>query len=382
MRIALLSPLPPEQTGIADYAWQLCTALRAAGLTVLTPFQEEGPFDWSSVDLVHAELGGGRFREFNMLVELSERYPNLPLTATVHDPERLIWRREHLPRPLRFVEKMPALCQQAATLVADPVTLAEERRLARKLSRLVTLTQTGAECLGHRMKLEAEKCTVIPHGNLVIPPHPLPPLPLKLLYFGFIYRGKGIEDLLDGLAEAVQRQPDMRDQITLTLAGGTAPEVTFGGGQNYLETLVDRIDSLGLKEVIEWQLDLPAEEIPHIIQSHHVMVLPYRESRKLAWLGQMRGTSGALSWANACGRGVITSNARAFVEEISSGNGDWFQQGDVTSLADALNRLFADPSCVQGWAEKAARQGEARQWQHTATAFKQLFTQVCRGTSP
>lgn len=303
MRIALLAPLPPEQTGIADYAWQLCKALRAAGLTVLTPFQDGAEFDWTRVDLVHAELGGGRFREFNTLVELSKRYPQLPLTATVHDPERLIWRPEHLPGPLRLVERLPALCQQAATLMADPLTLREERRLAQKLSGLITLTRTGAHHLARRMRLEPGKCVVIPHGNQVVPPHPLPPRPLKLLYFGFIYRGKGIEDLLDGLAEALRRRPERQGQVTLTLAGGTAPDVTFGGGKNYLETLIDRINALGLTDVVAWQLDVPAAEIPHLIQAHHLMVLPYRESRKLAWLGQMRGTSGALSWANACGPG-------------------------------------------------------------------------------
>lgn len=37
MRIVLLAPLPPEQTGIADYAAHFCTALRGLGIEVLTP---------------------------------------------------------------------------------------------------------------------------------------------------------------------------------------------------------------------------------------------------------------------------------------------------------------------------------------------------------
>lgn len=39
MRIALLAPLPPEQTGIADYAAHLRSALRERGLEVLTPLE-------------------------------------------------------------------------------------------------------------------------------------------------------------------------------------------------------------------------------------------------------------------------------------------------------------------------------------------------------
>ncbi|TLG89396.1 glycosyl transferase family 1, partial [Pseudomonas edaphica] len=103
MRIALLAPLPPEQTGIADYAAHLRNALIELGLEVVTPLagcqdlaeqlRRLQAFDWHGVDLVHAELGGGRFGEFQALDYLRRAQPQLPLTATVHDPERLIWRR-------------------------------------------------------------------------------------------------------------------------------------------------------------------------------------------------------------------------------------------------------------------------------------------------
>lgn len=78
MRIALLAPLPPEQTGIADYAEQLRVSLEAVGVEVVTPLAGCGndplcalervrTFDWSGVALVHAELGGGRLAEFHAL---------------------------------------------------------------------------------------------------------------------------------------------------------------------------------------------------------------------------------------------------------------------------------------------------------------------------
>lgn len=108
MRIALLAPLPPEQNGIADYAGHLRHALEGTGLQISTPLQGVGndpraaeqrvaETDWSGIDLVHAELGGGRLAEFQALRALRRRFPRLPLTATVHDPERLVWRREKLP---------------------------------------------------------------------------------------------------------------------------------------------------------------------------------------------------------------------------------------------------------------------------------------------
>jgi glycosyltransferase involved in cell wall biosynthesis len=107
------------------------------------------------------------------------------------------------------------------------------------------------------------------------------------------------------------------------------------------------------------------------------MVLPYRESKKLGLLGEMRGTSGALSWANACGRGVITSNARAFAEEVAGGNGATYPQGDTDALADAIERLALEPQLATRWAERAGQIGAARSWPATAERFHTLFSDAC-----
>ncbi|WP_426134665.1 glycosyltransferase [Pseudomonas sp. PWP3-1b2] len=391
MHIALLAPLPPEKNGIADYANHFKSALEQVGVTVATPLtgvegtsvaikQALSGFDWHSVDLVHAELGGGRLGEFLALRELRKAYPNLPLTATVHDPERIVWRREHLPFPLNLLERLPSPLPQAAVVLADPLTLSEERHLANRLTRLITLTRLGADCLTQRMDLPAGKVAVINHANLAIAPAPLPPLDtLRLLYFGFIYRGKGIEDLLQALAAVFKNAPELRDRVRLTLAGGTAAEMAFGAGGNYLEQLKSQIADLGLEGAIDWRLNLPADEISQTIQAHHVMVLPYRESKKLGLLGRQRGTSGALSWATACGRGAITSNARAFAEEVASGNGAIFPEGDVNALSEQLLRLARTPSLARDWAERAGEIGRERLWPLTAQKFKQLFEQAIAG---
>lgn len=393
MRIALLAPLPPEKNGIADYANHFKTALEQLGVTVATPLtgvegstvaikQAIARFDWQSVDLVHAELGGGRLGEFLALRELRKAHPALPLTATVHDPERMVWRREQLPFPLNLMERLPSPLPQAAVVLADPLTLREERHVAQGLTRLITLTRLGADCLTQRMRLPAGKVAVINHANLAIAPAPLPPLDtLQLLYFGFIYRGKGIEDLLQAMADVFKQAPELRDRVRLTLAGGTAAEMAFGAGGNYLEQLNSQIAELGLQGAIDWRLNLPASDIAQTIQAHHVMVLPYRESKKLGLLGRQRGTSGALSWAAACGRGAITSDARAFAEEVASGNGAIYPQGDVAALSEQLLRLARTPLLARDWAERAGEIGRERLWPLTAQQFKQLFERAIAGVS-
>jgi glycosyltransferase involved in cell wall biosynthesis len=389
MHIALLAPMPPEQNGIADYAGHLKNALEHLGVQVSTPLagigndpgqavQRVADTDWQGIDLVHAEIGGGRLAEFQALRALRKRFAHLPLTATVHDPERLVWRRASLPWPLSMARALPSPLPEIATVLADPLCLHEERHLARRMTRLVTLTEAGGTALRKRMGLQEAQMVVIPHGNLPIPPAPLPPLqPLRLLYFGFIYRGKGIEDLLDALAALCTRQPALRSRLRLTLAGGSEPEMAFGGSGSYLDQLRLRIRQLGLTDLIDWHLDLPAEDIARVIQAHHVMLLPYRESSKLRLLGELRGTSGALSWAVACGRGVITSDARSFAEEVSHGNGMIYPQGDVPALTNALSELCVEPQRAQHWAEQAEIMARQRVWSQTAERFNQLFHQAC-----
>lgn len=154
-------------------------------MTVLTPLagvagtseaikHAVATFNWQTVDLVHAELGGGRLGEFLALRELRKAYSHLPLTATVHDPERIVWRRERLPFPLNLLERLPSPLPQAAVVLADPLTLREERQVAKGLTRLVTLTRLGADCLRLRMQLPPGKVAVINHANLAVPPAPCP----------------------------------------------------------------------------------------------------------------------------------------------------------------------------------------------------------------
>lgn len=393
MKLVLLSPLPPQRTGIADYAQHWRQAVASCGVQVQAPLGTEDHFsslaeardwvrrtDWRGIDVVHAELGGGRQREFLALSALAElkdgRRPRL--SATVHDPERLVWRPVHpLWHALDGVARMPGAMKKGLALLADPHTLRAERALAARLDGVVTLTSTGRTHLVRRMQLAPEKVRTIPHGILDLPSAPLPDLGvIRFLYFGFIYAGKGLEDLIEAMVLLRQRAPFLASQARqarLTIAGGTAPDIAFGGRRSYLEELRERVAAAGLQDQIDWQLDVEERDIPALIQRHHVMVLPYRESRKLSWLGQMRGTSGALAWATACGRGAITSNARAFAEEIGHGNGLAYPQGQVNPLADALAVAVRDPQRAVDWAQAAQRLAGQRHWASTGVAFRRYF---------
>jgi glycosyltransferase involved in cell wall biosynthesis len=386
MRLALLSPLPPEQTGIADHAAHCRLALNQAGVEVLTPLQGQRPLtslaaakawvaerDWRRIDVVHAELGVGRLSEFYTLAALAA-LPNRPaLSATVHAPDRLVWRpTQGLARWAQLQPWMPLAVTKVITRLSSPLTLLAERRLARQLEGLAVHTQLGGQRLVRRLRLRPDRISIIPHGVVSLPAKPLPPLePLRLMYFGFIHRGKGIEDLIDAVGRLRAKHPDLAGRVRLCIAGGSAPDVLQASGRDYLQALRDRIERRGLTTQVDWELDVDERDLPDLIQRHHLVVLPHREPRRM-W-GRACGSSGALAWALACGRGVIASSARAFPEEVSHGVGVTYPQGDVGALTQQLLQVASEPDVLRRWAEQAGALALTRAWATTGQRFAGHF---------
>lgn len=374
MRVVLLSSLPPEQTTIADFAQRWRQAANQAGVDVLTPLQNQRPLstlaeaerwvaerDWTKVDVVHAQLGRGRRSEFLALCALARLKSRPALSATVHDPDRLIWGPIH--RGWAAIERAPGFVKGLLTALSEPHSWWVERRLARRMEGLVAMTETGAKALSRRLGVPAAKVTVIPHGALRIAPVPLPAEgPIRLLHFGFVRSGKGIEVLIDALGRACAQDSAAASTLILTIAGGTSADPTYGQPGGYLDRLRARVAARGVSAQVEWELDVDGRDIPSLIQRHHVLLLPKGSSRPAVWLGRRRSSSGAMGWATACGRGVIAPAIRTFEEDVQGGLGEVYRAGDVEALSVSLRQLVADPQRMQTWAEAAATQATQKDW--------------------
>lgn len=378
MKLALFAPNIDENNGVSAYALAFESAMSKLGVEVVRPFLDsnfdpENAVDFLNkehVDIAHFEMGGGRAREF-LLAERLASAPNAPpISITVHDPERIVWRLNYFSS---ITASSPRL-QQFMALVSSRYTLWRERRLARKASALIALTDSGRLALTKRMGLDYSDVVTIPHGCWLTEFKPVEIKPMRLLSFGYLYRGKGLEDLLKAVASFIARRPEYRDEFRLTFAGGTNPELTIQGENSYISELKALASELKISELVDYQTDIPDDDIPLLIQSHSVVILPYQQSKKLQLLGSLKGASGALARALGCGRGVISSNARAFPEEIARGIGEIYEAGNTEALCDILIRLFEEPERAARWSELAKNLAEKRSWENTAQHFYRLYS--------
>ena len=383
MRIALFSPLPPEASGIADYADLFRNELERAGITVEAPIpggqwpakagdleRLARSLDLGGYDLIHFELGGGRIRPFLMLRILLYLHPDKIFTATVHDPERLAWRAWGMAK----FERLPRRVQQVLTVLTNPISLARERQVAGRLAAMVTLTRHGADALASRMCVDRRRVHTIPHGVMLVPQTELPSLKrVRFLFFGYIFPGKGIEGLLEALVLLRQRNEAVFSDVHLTIAGGSSPSMMLRGQTDYLGQLRQLVDELGLNESVGFETDLPEARLPELIQAHHAMILPYEDSRKLSLLGRYLGSSGAAAWAIASGRGLLVTDARCMPEEIEAGNGVFFLQRNPAALADLLEQIVGNRECIEDWAACAKQLAITRSWQNVCQQFVRVF---------
>ena len=214
--------------------------------------------------------------------------------------------------------------------VHDPVALNGERRawlqtwgfdLAIRLAdRVIVHTQSGRRTLIGR-GVPAAKIAVIPHGPLSLGV-PIPERCVReaetrwtFLLFGEIKAYKGA----DLLVEALGLLPEVaKRQARVILAG--RPQMD-------LVPLRDRIEALGLQDVVEIRARrLAEEEMAALFAETDCFVFPYRQI----------DASGVYFLVKSLGRWMIATRVGVFAEDLRETHGTLVPPEDATSLASAL----------------------------------------------
>ena len=384
MHLCVVSPFPPELTGVGQYGWSIVRGLAGRdGFQTITVLAQQSaepePADaalpagmvrirraWARDDYVSAmqlaqrvraerpdvawfNLGYtvfGASRAVNFLGLLAPFVANrlgIPTVVTLHQvfevtPPRSVGAKNGY---------LTTLGARAATQL-----LLRAGTLCVTLGRYKSALQThyGAGNVHH-----------IPHGAYVALeelPYPGDP-PEDILFFGSLAPFKGLSTLL----EAFERLRPQRPQATLTIAGSEHPR--FPG---YAESL--RRDMLARNgagpQGVRWLGARPESELRGLFAQTRVVALPYLATT---------GASSVLYRAVTYGRPVVASDLvdlRMATEEDGLSI-DYVPPADSGALAATLERLLADPARQADLARHNLHVMRGMTLEHTCARYLRLF---------
>jgi glycosyltransferase involved in cell wall biosynthesis len=336
MRIAIVGPTHPYKGGVAQHTTQLAHRLAALGHDVsleswlrqyperLYPGQQRVetpempvfpgttyPLSWNRPDGWWRL--GRRLRKTQDVVILVLVSPvQAPALAVIAKalkggPRLIALCHNVLPHERRSIDErlVRAVLKQADAVMVHSV---KEEQLARTL----TSADTAVSPLPPPHRFAVEGAT---------PPDPDRPVSNQLLFFGLVRPYKGLDVLIRALA--------LTSDVSLVVAG------EFWGGVAPTQELVDQ---LGLKDRVDLRPGyVDAADVPALIRSADVMVLPYRDSTA-SWNGSL---------ALEHGVPVIATRVGTMAEQVRDGvDGLLCEPEDVEGLAEAIKRVY-EPGVLQ-----------------------------------
>jgi glycosyltransferase involved in cell wall biosynthesis len=213
--------------------------------------------------------------------------------------------------------------------------------------------------------VEPERVRVIPHGARA---NPSPAAQARdpgrrpmILTWGLIGPGKGIEFVIDALAQLRDLDPLPR----YVVLGQTHPRVLEREGEAYRESLIARARALGVGDLVEFEGGYRSTGLVLArIRAADVVVLPYRSRDQVV--------SGVLVEAIASGTPVVATRFPHAIELLGEGAGILVPHEDPAAIAAALRSLLTDPALTARAAAAASRQAKKHLWENVGRGYRQL----------
>jgi glycosyltransferase involved in cell wall biosynthesis len=253
----------------------------------------------------------------------------------------------------------------------------EQRRVMRDLiqlsTRLVVMSERGAEFLREVYQAPAAKIDLIPHG---IPDMPFAdPNYFKdefgvagkqvLLTFGLLSPNKGIEYALRALPDIIREFP----HIVYIVLGQTHPNLLRDEGEAYRLSLERLAKDLGVqKHVVFFNRFVEIEELMRFIGAADIYLTPY--------LTEAQITSGTLAYAFGAGNAVISTPYWHAAELLTAERGKLVPFRDARAITAAVVALLRDEPLRHTMRKNAYRLGRDMVWSRVAQLYAKSFAQA------
>lgn len=360
----IVSTFPPTSCGIATFSAALATGLIADGASVAVV--RCGPSPEIEDVLVTATLtdheeytGAASSLNANDVVIVQHEYG----LYDGRDGASILDLIAQIEVPIVVV---------AHTVLSEPTT--HQRFVLEQVcaaaDAIVVMTETARARLVDGFDVDAGRVLVIPHGAATPPAEGATARrtadgPVRLLTWGLLGPGKGIEWAIDAMAGL----HDLVPRLEYVVAGTTHPKVRERDGEAYREMLTDRASrSPASGRVVFDDTYRDLASLTELIQSADLVVLPYDSKDQV--------TSGVLVDAVAAGRPVVSTAFPHAIELLASGAGIVVPQRDPVALGAAIRSVVTDAGVAASLASEARRLAPELSWSAVARRYARLGDRI------
>lgn len=234
-----------------------------------------------------------------------------------------------------------------------------------RLGPLVVLSNVASLRLSAIHDVDPSLVYVIPHGS------PWQPAPLslgarrKLITWGLLGPGKGIERALHAVAKVKLEPP-----VTYQIVGQTHPNVLATHDHEYVMSLQHLTSQLDLTDQVTFVDRYVSDaELEPLAAAADLVVLPYDNSEQVS--------SGVLTDAVALGRPVVAT-AFPHAEEFAAQGCARAVAHDSTAMATAIFDMLTDDAAYRAARAASLRLSPSLSWPAVARAYLSLADRIRR----
>ncbi len=373
MRVCFVSAFPPSRGRLSEYGWELSRALAERkeisrvdvigdGVTVdgdrpklraRNIWLKDQPQTFFKIllnilklrsDIVHFNLhlavfGKGRLTNFlGLLLPFATRLLGFKVVVTLHNlAERIDLRRTGL-----------------NTSIANRLGLLVATKLLVQSGLLIVTMRSYVNVINLRYR--SNNVYWMPHGTWNVKRKASGNLNGNIITLGYLAPHKDLKLLTESFKTCILKKPDLK----LTIACSSHPN--FDGLEKIREDL--------FKNGVTWTGYLKESELPDMLGSSSLMVLPYHTCT---------GSSGVLHLAASYGLPVLATDLPEMRELASEGAGLFLTKPTPKEMSSKIQFLIDNPEILTGLGERNLRFAKERTWDKLAERHIEVYSKLLAG---
>ncbi|WP_294823183.1 glycosyltransferase [uncultured Flavobacterium sp.] len=379
--ILVLTTFPPRQCGIATYSQDLIKALNdhyvdsfSIKVCALETNKEQHTYTDPGVKY---KLNTSEPESYAALARAINADENLKVVLIQHEFGLFHETVQDFNAFVDAVEKPLTVVFHTVLPNPNEEFKANVQHILNRVDSLIVMTNNAADILVRDYIIDREKITVIPHGTHLVAHTDKNELKRKygfegrtvLSTFGLLSSGKSIETTLEALPKVIDKTPE----TLFLIIGKTHPTVALNEGETYRESLIAKINELGIQNNVQFinkYVDLP--ELLEYLQLTDIYVFSSKDPNQ--------AVSGTFAYALSCGCPIISTPIPHAKEVLAGDTGMTFDFGNSEELAEAINTLLFDVEQRNTMVLNGLHKIIHTAWENSAVDHAKLLERTANGS--